>query len=235
LREGRVRDEVHREVKAMAVMTISRELGSEGVTIAKKVAQELGYHFVDKDVIEKVLDQYGFVRFQKEYESGPGFWARFDGLRTRMVEFSYRVIQSLARHGNVVIVGRGSFAVLQGFADVLNVRIQAPFPIRVRRVMEQQGIAEADKAEAFVKESDRVRTAFVESWYGIKWDTASAFDMMLDTGKVSPDMAAAWLVAALNALRERPVGGDQRTTNTIQVDYLLDNVISQTLDCQVTH
>jgi hypothetical protein len=61
LGEGRVRDEIHEEVKPMAVMTISRELGSEGVTIAKKVAQELGYHFVDKDVIERVLDQYGFV------------------------------------------------------------------------------------------------------------------------------------------------------------------------------
>ena len=219
----------------MAVMTISRELGSEGVTIAKKVAQELGYHFVDKDVIERVLDQYGFVRFQKEYESGPGFWARFDGLRTRMVEFSYRVIQSLARHGNVVIVGRGSFAVLHGFADVLNVRIQAPLPIRVSRVMEQQGIAETDKAEALVKESDKVRAAFVESWYGVGLDKASAFDVVIDTSQVSPDMAAAWLVEALNALKERPAGASQRTTSTIQVDYLLDTVVSQTLECQVTH
>jgi cytidylate kinase len=219
----------------MAVMTVSRELGSEGVTIAKKVAQELGYHFVDKDVIEKVLDQYGFVRFQKEYESGPGFWARFDGLRTRMVEFSYRVIQSLARHGNVVVVGRGSFAVLQDFADVLNVRIQAPLPMRVSRVMEQQGIAEADKAEAIVKESDKLRAAFVESWYGVRLDQAGPFDVVIDTGKVSPDVAAAWLVEALNALKARPASATERTTSTIQADYLLDNVISQTLECQVTH
>jgi hypothetical protein len=219
----------------MAVLTISRELGSEGVAIAKKVAQELGYHFADKDVIEMVLDQYGFVRFQKEYESGPGFWARFDGLRARMVEFSYRVIQSVARHGNGVIVGRGSFAVLQGFADVLNVRIQAPLPIRVSRVMEQQGIAEDDKARSVVEESDKLRAAFVESWYGVELDKASPFDVVIDTGKVSPDMAAAWLVEALNALKERPAGATQRTTGTIQADYLLDSVISQTLECQVIH
>ena len=219
----------------MPVMTISRELGSEGVYIARKVAHELGYHFVDKDVIEKVLDEYGFVRFQKEYESGPGFWARFDGLRTRMVEFSYRVIQSLARHGNVVIVGRGSFAVLQGFGDVLNVRIQAPLPIRVSRVMKQRGIAEDDKARSAVEETDKLRAAFVESWYGVKLDKAGLFDLVIDTGKVSPDMAAAWLVEALNALKERPAGAIQRTTSTIQADFLLDNVISQTLECQVIH
>jgi cytidylate kinase len=222
----------------MAVMTISRELGSQGVTIAKKVTQELGYHFVDKDVIEKVLDQYGFVRFQKEYESGPGFWARFDGLRARMVEFSYRVIQSVARHGNVVIVGRGSFAVLQGFADVLNARIQAPFPIRVSRVMERQDIAEHDKARSIVEESDKLRAAFVASWYGIELDQARPFDLVIDTGKVSPDMAAAWLVEALKALQDmkkKPADATQRTTSAIAADYLLDSVVSQTLECQVTH
>jgi cytidylate kinase len=222
----------------MAVMTISRELGSEGVYIARKVAQELGYHFVDKDVIERVLDQYGFVRFQKEYESGPGFWARFDGLRTRMVEFSYRVIQSMARHGNVVIVGRGSFAVLQGFADVLNVRIQAPLPIRVSRVMEQQGIAEDDKARSVVEESDKLRTAFVASWYGVELDRAHPFDLVIDTGKVSPDRAVAWLAEALKALtemKERPADAARRTTSALQADYLLDSVVSQTLECQITH
>ncbi len=219
----------------MAVMTISRELGSEGVYIAKKVAQELGYHYADKDLIERVLDQYGFVQFQKEYESGPGHWARFDGLRMRMVEFSHRVIQSLARYGNVVIVGRGSFAVLQDFADVLNVRIQAPLPIRVSRVMEKGGITEADKAEAAVKESDKLRAAFVESWYGVELDKARPFDLVIDTSKVSPDMAAAWLVEALNALKERPAGATQRTASTTRVDYLLDNVIAQSLECQVTH
>ncbi len=219
----------------MTVMTISRELGSEGTYIARKVTQELGYHFVDKDVIERVLDQYGYVRFQKEYESGPGFWARFDGLRARMVEFSNRVMQSMARHGNVVIVGRGSFAVFQDFADVLNVRIQAPLLIRVSRVMEQQGIAEHDKARSVVEESDRLRAAFVEAWYGIELDKARPFDLVIDTGKVSPDMAAAWLVEVLNALKERPAGASQRTASMIQADYLLDSVVSQTLECQITH
>ena len=152
-----------------------------------------------------------------------------------MVEFSYRVIQSLARHGNVVIVGRGSFVVLRDFDDVLNVRIQAPLPIRVSRMMQQQNIAEADKAEAVVKEGDKLRAAFVESWYGVGLDKASPFDVVIDTGKVSPDMAAAWLVEALNALKERLAGAPQRTTSTIQVDYLLDGVISQALECQVTH
>jgi hypothetical protein len=37
------------------------------------VAKELGYHFADKQSIERILDQYGLVDFPKEYESPPGF------------------------------------------------------------------------------------------------------------------------------------------------------------------
>jgi cytidylate kinase len=218
----------------MAVISISREIGSAGDYIAQKVAQELGYHFGDKDIIETVLNQYGFVQFEKEYESGPGFWARFDAQRTKMVDFSNQVIQAMARHGNIVILGRGSFAVLSGFADVLNIRLQAPLSLRVSRVMEQQSIAEPDQAEALVKESDKVRANFVESWYGIRWDIATAFNLVIDTGTVPPDVAAAWLVEAVQNLPKKSAGSPL-TTAQIQIDYVLDKVVSETLACQETH
>ncbi|GIK43544.1 MAG: hypothetical protein BroJett011_73770 [Chloroflexota bacterium] len=218
----------------MAVLTISRELGSEGAYLAKKAAQELGYHFVDKALMEKVLNQYGFVQFEETYESGAGFWSRYDTLKSTMVKFLNRVIQTLAYHGNMVIVGRGSFAVLDGVADVLNVRVKAPLPIRISRVMEQQGITELDKAEALVKESDKMRAIFVESWYGVRWDAASRFDLVIDTGKVSPDLAVTWLVKALHDL-ERRQGEGQPSTRKIQVDPVLASVISQVLECEARH
>ena len=77
------------------------------------------------------------------YESVPGFWARFDDMRTTTIRFLKQAILALARHGEMVIVGRGAFAVLVDFADVLNVRVQAPFPIRVRRAMEKEKITES--------------------------------------------------------------------------------------------
>src|SRR5512135_3353328 len=108
----------------MSVITISREFGSDGSYIAEKVAQALGYHFADKKTLEDVLTQYGFVEFDKEYDAARGLWARFDARTMDMINMLNRVIQAVARHGNVVILGRGSFAVLGGLADVLNVRIQ---------------------------------------------------------------------------------------------------------------
>jgi cytidylate kinase len=40
-----------------------------------------------------------------------------------------------------------------------------------------------------VRESDKVRSAFIQSWYGIRWDQTDAFDLVIDTSKVQPDVA----------------------------------------------
>jgi cytidylate kinase len=218
----------------MSVVTISREFGSEGRSIAEKVAQTLGYHLVDKTTMENVLVQYGFVEFEQEYNVTPGFWARFDTRRTQMVDMLNRIIQALARHGNTVILGRGGFAVLRGFADVLNVRIHAPLPIRVRRVMARQKISERGQAEAIVKENDKVRVEFVQSFYSIHWDAASAFDVVIDTGKVSPELTASWLVDAVQGLLQQ-TSGEERTARLIQVEPILASVVSSVLGCTVEH
>jgi cytidylate kinase len=212
----------------MAVITISREVGSEGSYVGRSVAKALGYHLVDRDVMEEVFKQYGFVQFRDVYESAPGFWARFDEMRAQTVKLLNQAILAFAHHGQVVILGRGGFAVLGGFADVLNVRIQAPLPLRVGRVKERNGITEPGKAEALVKENDRVRVAFVESSYGVRWDAARAFDLVIDTGKVPPDAAVTWLIDAFNILNEKKVG-DAHTTHTIKVDPILAKVVSGVL------
>jgi cytidylate kinase len=221
----------------MAVITISREIYSEGSYIGEKVAEALGYHFVDKSTIEKVFAEHSIVQFKEVYESVPGFWARFDDMRTTTIRFLKQAILALARHGEMVIVGRGAFAVLGGFADVLNVRVQAPFPVRVRRVMEKEKITDADRAEALLKEGDEMRDAFVKSFYDIRWEdaaAASAFDLVIDTGKVPPDLAVTWLVEALKVLKQRETH-DQPTTDAIEINADLASTVSEVLGCQVTH
>ncbi|MCK4793214.1 MAG: cytidylate kinase family protein, partial [Desulfobacteraceae bacterium] len=187
--------------------------------------------------IEKVFLEHSIVQFREVYESVPGFWARFDDMRTTTIKFLKQVILALAHHGETVIVGRGAFAVLGGFADVLNVRVQAPFPIRVQRAMEKEKITDSDRAEAFLKEEDRMRDAFVKSFYNIRWEdaaAASAFDLVIDTGKLPPDLAVTWLIEALNVLKERKAD-DQPTTNRIEVDTALANAVSEVLGCRITH
>jgi cytidylate kinase len=222
----------------MTVITISREFGSGGADIAQQVAQALGYHHAGQELIGKVLAQYGIVEFDQEYDATLSFWERFDARRAErrevMQEMLHRVVLALAQHGNVVIVGRGSFAALAGYGDVLNVRIQAPLAQRARRVIAQKGLATVEEATAAVQEADKVRTAFIESVYGARWDDARAFDLVIDTGKVAVELAIAWMVEAARALADRPAG-DQPSTAALQVDSVLASVVSAQLKCQAVH
>jgi len=221
----------------MAVITISREIYSEGNYLGEKVAEVLNYHFVDKNTIEKVFAEHSIVQFKEVHTYEPGFWVRFDDMRTTTINFLKQVILALAHHGNVVIVGRGAFAVLGGFADVLNVRIQAPFSLRLQRLMENEKITGRNRAEVLLKERDRLRDVFVKSFYEIRWEdaaAASAFDLVIDTGKIPLDLAVKWLAESLKALQARNVGG-QPTTHTIEVDPTLVSTVSEVLGCYATH
>jgi len=90
--------------------------------------------------MKRVFAEHSIIQLSEVCKSEPGFWARFDDMRTTTIKFLKQVILALAHHGNMVIVGRGAFAVLSTFADVLNVRVQFPFPVKVRRAMEKEGI-----------------------------------------------------------------------------------------------
>jgi cytidylate kinase len=211
----------------MAVVTISRELGCNGNRIGMAVAGELGYAFVDKQKIEAILRASGVPQFGQIYESYPSFWDRFDQTRAAALDMLDRVIRALARRGDVVILGRGGFAVLTGLADVLNVRLRAARAIRVRRVMATQGITDEREADEIVVRNDRMRAAFVESLYPVRWNDLDAFDLVIDTGKIPADLAAGWIVAVVGSWAGAPLGGDGAAA--LEADPELDERIAAVL------
>ncbi len=221
----------------MSAITISREFGSAGDEVAAQVARALGYHLVEKELIGAVLSQYGLVEFDKEYDTLPSFWEKFDAQRAArremMVDMLNRVVRAVARHGHVVIVGRSGFAVLGGLADVLHVRVRSPLLNRVRHIMAQQGLS-ADQAEQAVKEGDRVRAEFVETFYGVQWEAAGSFDLVINSGKVPVERASQWVVEAAQALETRPPDS-QFTTATLLSDPILTTAVADVLKCQAVH
>ena len=221
----------------MSTITISRDYGSDGDNIAKQVAETLGYHFVDLKFIGNILGQYGYVEFDKEYRNLPTFWERFDAERIQhrdlMMKMLNQVIQALAKHGNVVILGRSGFEVLRGYTDTFHVRVQAPFPVRVERVMAQQDLT-FDEAEEMVKSKDKVRLAFVEEFYNVPWGSIQAFDLIVNTGKISPYLATSWIIDGVKALPTSLEAGPNNT-DSIVVDSVLEKSVTEVLKCKKTH
>lgn len=222
----------------MSVITISRETGSGGRTIAEQVASILGYRLIDKTIIGEVYSKYVSLEFGLNIGYVPDFWNEFakrtDDRRERMVSALNDVIQAFAHHDNMVILGRSSFAVLKDYADVLNVRIQASLPVRIQRVMERRHISSAEQAKTLILQSDHMRAAFIDQFYGSRWDCSMCFNLVLDTGKMNEGFATNWIVHAVAAMPHHARPGEP-TVHSIQVVPSLAPLIAEALDGRLLH
>ena len=213
----------------MAVITISRELGSGGLDIAQQVAKSLGYEFVDKRTVDGILRQYGLTKFNEVYSSAPSILDLLNSDNLLIVSMLNEILEALAKRGRVVILGRAGFAVLGRYADVLNVHIQAPFSDRVQRVMAREGLPDLQAAEERVRDDDNVHRKYVQRFYNRHWDEPSAFNLVLDTGTVSSDTAVKQIVEAARALDQKVPEKDAITTATIEVDSVLADAVAKVM------
>lgn len=211
----------------MAVLTISRKLGSGGSKIAKAVADELGYRLVDKDFIGAVLEKYGLVEFAREYEHRPNIWERLDiekkERRDVLVDMLNRLIRTVARMDNVVILGRSGYLILRDFSNVLNIRIHSPLAHRVAEIAAERGIS-AEEAERIARQSDKVRADFVETFYGVDWEATRWFDFVINREKIPAEFVINNLVKATRYIEQKDLD-PATTTASIEDDAILRKAI----------
>ncbi len=213
----------------MAVITISRELGSNGASIGQQVAKTLGYSFVDKDTMERVFRQYGLTRFEDIYSSAPSIMDMFNYNSLLTIAMFNEILEALAQRGNVVILGRGGFAVLGDFADVLDVRLEAKLAVRTQRIMQRERLSTEDQAQARINEDDSIRRKFVQMFYNRQWNDPTAFDLIIDTGLVSEDQAIQQIVEAARKLEQGVSKTSAKATAALEIDPVLADAIEQVM------
>jgi len=212
----------------MAIITVSRDFGSLGDLISQSVAQARHYHFVDKATIESIMNQYGMVTFGEFYDADHSLLDRLDADKVGVVKMLDQTILAFAKQDNAIIRGRGGYRVLQDYANVLNVLIKAPFEHRVTQTMISQGIADRKEAERLVEQSDRSRTSFLQTYYNVKPDDVAQFDLVIDTDKISAELAIKWIIEAADWLDGQPLAG-KRSTRDIPVDAVLEAAVKKAL------
>ncbi len=211
----------------MATLTVSRDIGSGGMELAHLVASKTGLRIADKAVLENIMLEYGFSDFEKRYDGTVSFWGFAEEFTAKAVDFLDRVLLAIAAEGNVIIVGRGGYVPLSGLSDVMNLRITAPFPVRVTRIAADRGMTDQAEAERVVSSMDRTRRAFVARYYGVKWEDLSRFALVADTSVVPVQALADVVVASLSAYDARGSAG--RRAGDHSVDPLLADVVRKHL------
>lgn len=202
----------------MAIITISRQVAAHGDEVAAELAKKLDYKFVTRKDIEKRIVELGFPesKMKKYDERKPGFFASLAKNRDEYFNYAQYAILEAAQQKNVIIIGRGSFAVLQGVPNNISVRLIADEKTRLER-LEKEFNWDEKQAKQRIVESDTNRTGFHNSFYNIDISDPTLFHMVINTGFVTIEQAAAQIAY----LVENAVTAQQEEAGSSLIEELL--------------
>jgi cytidylate kinase len=183
----------------MAILTISRDYGSGGREIGRRVAERLDYQYVDKERLFRDLDEAGkpWGRLAREVdEVCPTLWERHDWQYRGYVAQLEALILAYAAADRVVIIGRGGSFLLQSVPHCLKVRVLAPLEERIERIMVRESLGQ-EGAERLIAKVDAERACYVKANYGKDWDMDRFYDLTLNTGSLTYDQVIDILLPGL--------------------------------------
>jgi cytidylate kinase len=182
----------------MAVITISRQMGSLGRQVAEQIARCLNYRVVWREVINEAASRAGVPEVALATIDELDLLGLRPSAEDRKAYHKAvrEIVNELAREGNIVIVGRAGQVILRGRPGVLSVRIYAPLELRVARTAQRHNVSE-DAARAQVLASDKARTNYLKRYYASRWDDPDLYDVMINTEHLSVENAALVVCKAL--------------------------------------
>ena len=188
------------------IITISRQYGSGGRLVAKKLAQALNIAFYDNELISLAAEKSGISqKYFADAEAAPvgnillslstltpsAKVNEIYGLPINEKVFlvQSQIIKELAEKKSCVIVGRCADYILKDFAHCSNIFIQADMGDRVKRALNEYGLS-SQHAESMVSKTDKRRANYYNYFTNNKWGNINNYDLVLNTSKIGIDSAA---------------------------------------------
>ena len=188
------------------IITISRELGSGGKYIGELVSKKLGIPFYDKEIMEKVAEETGFVDqfIERISEYAPskniyayafvGRSASGESIEDYINNIQRKIILDIAEKSPCVIVGRSADYILKDKHDTLNVFICGDIEEKKKRLSSLRGITE-EEAEKLMKETDKKRSINYKYYTGQTWGNIKNYTMVLNSTKIGVEKCADIIVS----------------------------------------
>ena len=180
------------------IITISRQFGSGGRDVGKKLADALGIKYYDRELIEMAAKESGFDKEMFEdttantsrlfrfintfgYSLGAPLSVMNDiTLSDQIFLIQSRVVEQAADSGPCVIVGRCADYVLDNRDDVLKVFIAGDMNDRKKHAIQYYEVDERD-VESSICKIDRNRKGYYDYYTDKKWGAAESYDVCLNT------------------------------------------------------
>ena len=193
------------------VVTIAMTTGARAEQIGRLVAEQLGFRYVNDEIIDRAAEQAGVSRQDvAEVEHSPtlitrimnslaaGMAAEWSGRSLTGDEIdpsaSYRgliqaVIREVAAKRKAVILAHGASILLANSPGVLRVFVTASPSTRIARVAQESGSDER-QARREIERADGERRAFFKRFYDLERELETHYDLVINTDVLAPDAAA---------------------------------------------
>ena len=189
------------------IITINRLYGSNGRQLGQILAQDLGIHYYDKELIRIASEKKGipYDELLKVDEKRASQWRypvedpmqmqpqyRFFPMNDVLFQTESEIIESLAEKEDCVIIGRCANHILKDKCS--SVFIHAPFEYRVKTVMNRLDRTEKS-ARAMIRKIDKERRSYYEYFTDERWLDMSQYDLCIDSSRFTPPQIVRMLKA----------------------------------------
>jgi cytidylate kinase len=172
----------------MALVAITREMGSLGKDVAAGLSDALNIPLLYHEVTDHLADR---MRVRKSHvirllEGKANILERLTADQTSLSIYTADEIVNMAlQNKGAVIRGWGATHLLRHVPHAVCVRVCAPFDLRKRRMMDRTASSDDDKVTEEIRQNDEAHTAIMKRNFGVQWTDAEHYDLVLNTERVS--------------------------------------------------
>lgn len=181
------------------IITISREFGSGGKEVGKRLADKLGYAYYDSKIITLLAKETGMSEEYIRNISEKGIYpyafqfaksfTMYSTMQNNQVEILVKqadILKRIAQKGNAIIVGRGANTILEEY-NPMNIFVYANMESRIKRCKEKADADEqlTDKElENKIKSIDKNRKAFNNLISNKEWGDKENYNLCINTSNI---------------------------------------------------
>ena len=200
------------------VITIARQYGSGGRTIGEMLADRLGIHFYDKELMKLASEDSGINErlfntadekvkqsvFSKMFKTEKAYTGEVISPESgefvsddNLFNYQAKVVKELAERENCVIVGRCADYVLKDYDHVLSVFIHGPKDFCMQEAAKKINLT-GKELERFITKTDKERADYYKYYTGREWTDARNYDLCLDSSKLGFERCVDEIIAYMN-------------------------------------
>jgi cytidylate kinase len=193
----------------MAVITISKEFGTESERVASLLAEKLGYEYIGKNLVAKIAKELHISESEAEtfHKTSQSRILRFVDRYTCSIvqkvvdrehgclddknyyEVTKKLVENVYEAGDAIILGWGGQCLLKGKPDTLHVRLIKDNDLKVNEIMQSQNLSQK-AAKDFIDREEGDLKAYIKHYFKEDWNAAHLYDIVIDMGKTSVEKAA---------------------------------------------